>query len=568
MNGSELLRIVDAIHRDKGIDKEIVFEGITQAILSAARKHFGEESEIEIQIDRDSGHPSVRCDGVDLETDEIGDLLGRIAAQTAKQVMIQKIREAERDALFEEYTQMRGQIVTGNITRLDGGTATVSLGKVEGILPRREQIPGEMHRVGERIRLVVLEVRKVGSRVRIILSRTHPELVRRLFEVEIPEVAEHVIDVRSLAREAGYRSKVAVSSIDSKIDCVGACVGVRGARIKGIVDELAGERIDIVRWNDSLQVLVPNSLQPAEVEDVILCPMLGKVIVLVHDDQLSLAIGKKGQNVRLASKLVGWDIHVMTQEKLGEQLGIAMAAFSSIPEVSDELAESLVEQGFFTFDDLSVIEPDQLAELGGLTSEECDVIVEFADKESARIEAEEIREKEEARARRKYEATHPPAKEIAEIAESESESKTETGESTGSEQVKPDSDDDKGETQSEADEQDSAEINTGSVPQESTTDTDELQESTSLQSEIAPALEESSTEINTEGKGEDEEQVALEVPFDATASTEPREAQQEEADPGEVESSGSQEEIDPNQSSIDEDGGEQLSKAEASTADE
>jgi len=395
MNGVELLRIVDAIHRDKNIDKEIVFDGIEQAILSAARKHYGEELEIVVEINREDGEVTVNVEAKELDSDELGDLLGRIAAQTAKQVMIQKIREAERDALYDEFTALRGQIVTGAVTRIDGGTVTVNLGKVEGLLPRGEQIPGDSHRVGERVRAVVMDVRKSGTRVKIILSRTHPEMVRRLFELEIPEVAENVIDVRSLAREAGYRSKVAVSCFDSKIDCVGACVGVRGSRIKSVVEELAGERIDIVRWNDSLQVLVPNALQPAEVEDVILCPMLGKVIVLVRDDQLSLAIGKKGQNVRLASKLVGWDIHVMTQERLDEQLDVSVAAFAAVPEVTGELAESLVAQGFFTFDDLSVIEPDQLAELGGLTTEQCDVIVAHADEESARAEVRERREREE-----------------------------------------------------------------------------------------------------------------------------------------------------------------------------
>lgn len=412
MNGSEVLRVVDALHRDKNIDKEIVFEGIEQAILSAARKHFGEDYELDVDVHRENGEPTINCNGKELDPDELGDILGRVSAQTAKQVMIQKIREAERDSLFDEFEELKHELVGGPIARFEGGAAIVALGKVEAVLPRSEQIPGESYRVNERVRAVVLEVRKAGSRVKVILSRRHPELVLRLFESEIPEVSERVIEIRSLAREAGYRSKVAVSCIDNKIDPVGACVGVRGARIRTIVDELAGERVDIVRWNDSLQVLVPNAMQPAEVEDVILCPMLGRVIVLVRDDQLSLAIGKRGQNVRLASKLVGWDIEVMTQNELDEQLEKSVMAFSEIPEVTEELAESLVSQGFFSFYDLSVIEPDELAELGGLTAEQCDTIVDFADTEAERLEAaEEERKAEEAKLRaieREQQAAAPP----------------------------------------------------------------------------------------------------------------------------------------------------------------
>ncbi len=396
MDGSEVLRVVDAIHRDKNIEAEIVFEGIEQAILSAARKHFGEESAVICSIDRKKGDVALSVDGAEQSPEVIGDILGRVAAQTAKQVMIQKIREAERDALFREFDSLRGQVISGQIVRIESGAAIVNIGKTEAVLPRSEQIPGEVLRANERVRALVLEVRKAGARVRVVLSRTHPEFVLRLFESEIPEVSDRVIEVRSLAREAGYRSKVAVSCLDSKIDPVGACVGMRGARIKGIVDELAGERIDIIRWNDSLRELVPNAMQPAEVEDVILCPMLGRVIVLVREDQLSLAIGKRGQNVRLASKLIGWDIEVMTQVELDGQLVSSVGAYSKITGITEELAESLVSQGFFTYFDLSVIEPNDLAELSGLTPEECESIIDQADEEAARAEQEEARKKKEA----------------------------------------------------------------------------------------------------------------------------------------------------------------------------
>ena len=365
MDPSELLRIVDTIHRDKNIDKEIVFEGIEAALVSAAKKHYGEEEDI-ADHDRSPATASISGthNGVPLAPEEMAE---RIGAQTAKQVMIQKIREAERDALYDEYEELEGQLVTGVIQRYEGGAATVALANVEAILPRGEQIPGETHHANERVRATVYEVRKAGSRVKVILSRTKPQLVQRLFEQEIPEIAEGVIEIRSIAREPGYRTKVAVSSTDQRVDCVGACVGVRGNRIKNIVDELGGERIDIVRWSDDMQVLIPNALQPAEVEEVILCQMLGRAIVLVREDQLSLAIGRRGQNVRLASKLCGWDIEIMTREELDEQIEQAVVGFSSLEGVESELAEKLVGEGFLSYDDLSVIEPDALMEMGGLT---------------------------------------------------------------------------------------------------------------------------------------------------------------------------------------------------------
>jgi N utilization substance protein A len=378
------MRIVDAIHRDKNIDKEIVFEGIEAALVSAAKKQYGEEREIEVHIDRDDGSITGMCDGEPLDPEET---VGRIGAQTAKQVMIQKIRDAECDALYEEYHSQIGQMVTGVIQRYEGGAATVALPNVEAILPRSEQIPGETHHPNERVRATVFEVRKSGSRVKIILSRTRPQLVQRLFEQEIPEIADGVIEVKAMAREPGYRSKVAVSSSDQRVDCVGACVGVRGNRIKNIVDELAGERIDIVRWSDDLEVLIPNALQPAEVEQVILCKMLGRAIVLVREDQLSLAIGRRGQNVRLASKLCGWDIEIMTQDELAESIDRAVGGFSALEGVDVALAEKLVEEGFLSYDDLSIIEPESLMEMGNLAEEPAGIIISQADVRAQEAEA-------------------------------------------------------------------------------------------------------------------------------------------------------------------------------------
>ena len=384
MNPAEILRIVDAIHRDKNIEPEIVFEGIEQALISAITKYYGEEAEISVSIHRESGEIDAVVNGEKLDSEEI---VGRIGAQTAKQVMIQKIREAERDALYEEYNDLVGQMVSGVIHRYEGAAATVALSNVEALLPRSEQIPGETHHVNERVRATVYEARKAGSRVKVILSRKMPALVQRLFEQEIPEIADGIIEIRAMSREPGYRSKIAVISSDSRVDCVGACVGVRGNRIKNIVDELAGERIDIVRWDDDLEVLIPNALQPADVDQVILCKMLGRAIALVQEDNLSLAIGRRGQNVRLASKLSGWDIEIMTQEELAESIDRAIEGYSSIEGLEMEVAEKLVEEGFLSYDDLSIIEPTDLMEIGGITEEQVDSIVEQAEARAEEAEA-------------------------------------------------------------------------------------------------------------------------------------------------------------------------------------
>ncbi len=373
----DLVRIVDSIHRDKNIPKDVLFEGIESALATAAKKHYPDADEIVVSIDQDTGKISTLTDGTPVVPPDFG----RIAAQTAKQVIIQKIREAERDSFYDEFDSQRGELITGTVKRFEGGAVTVDLGKErDSLLPRSEQIPGESNHPGERVRAVILDVRKVGQRVKIILSRTHPDFVRRLFELEIPEIADQTISIRALAREAGYRSKVAVTSIDAKVDAVGACVGVRGTRIKNIVDELGGERIDIVRWNESLQVLIPNALQPAEIDEVMLCQLLGRAIVLVREDQLSLAIGRRGQNVRLASKLVGWDIEIMTSEELDELIEKAVVGFTRIEGIDTALAEKLVEQGILSYDDLSVMEiVDLVNTIEDLTEEVAVAIVARAE---------------------------------------------------------------------------------------------------------------------------------------------------------------------------------------------
>lgn len=395
MKPSDLLRIVDSMHRDKNIEKEVVFRAIEAALVTAARKHYGEEAVITFQIDREKGDITGSCDGQPLEYEEV---VGRIGAQTAKQVIIQKLREAERDSLIEEFETQLNELVSGVVQRNEGGVTTVALGPVEAILPRSEQIPKETFHPNQRVEAIVTEVRAQGARVKVVLSRTRPKLVQRLFEQEIPEIAEGIIKINAVSREPGHRSKVAVSSDDQQVDCVGACVGIRGSRIRAIKDELGGEQIDIVRWDSDPQTLITNALKPAEVEEVILCQMLGRAIVLVKEDHLSLAIGKRGQNVRLASKLVGWDIEIMTQEELEKQIEKAVAGFCQIEGVSDDLANQLVGEGYLSYDDLSIIEPEDLMSMGELTEDQVEAIVTAAEElaEASENAASDIRARAQA----------------------------------------------------------------------------------------------------------------------------------------------------------------------------
>ncbi|HUV62695.1 MAG TPA: transcription termination factor NusA [Sedimentisphaerales bacterium] len=354
----ELLRIVENIARDKNIDKESIFVDLEEAMISAARKHFGEpESNVQVSIDRSTGQISAFKDDVEIDIRQ----LGRIPAQTAKQVIIQKIRADERSSIFAEFVQRKGEIISGTVVRYESGTLIVTLDRwTEGFMPKGEQIMGQTHRVSERIRCLILDVKETSNQVKIILSRTHTDFIRRLFELEVPEINEKIIEIRALAREAGYRTKVAVVSFDEKVDPVGACVGVRGSRIKNIVDELGGEKIDIVRWNESSQVLVANALMPAKVSEIALCFELGRATVVVDEDQLSLAIGKHGQNVRLAARLTGWDIDILTPEEYNQGIEILAGCVKMVEGADETAIDKLIALGVISIADLEEVGTEPL----------------------------------------------------------------------------------------------------------------------------------------------------------------------------------------------------------------
>jgi len=401
----ELLRIVDGLARDKNIDRETVLEDLEAAMLSAIRKAYTTTDDISVGIDRETGDITAMVDGQPMSIRD----LGRIAAQTAKQVMIQRIREAERGSIYEEYLERRGQIVTGRTARWEGGSLIVDLGRTEAILPKSEQIPGESHMPEERIRALVLDVREQPSQVKIILSRTHPDFIRALFDLEVPEVAEKIIEIKVLAREAGYRTKVAVNSLDAKVDAVGACVGIRGSRIKNIVDELSGEKIDIVRWNDSSKILIANALKPAEVAEIALCFELGRATVVVTDDQLSLAIGKRGQNVRLAARLTGWDIDILTPAEFNTGLDLLEKSLREVEGVDSTTVDKTIAMGMVNVLDVEEVGPEPLVnelEMDRELAQKIVVRCAEAAKEQAERQAaaERERREKEAEARKAAEA--------------------------------------------------------------------------------------------------------------------------------------------------------------------
>ncbi|AQQ10196.1 Transcription termination/antitermination L factor [Sedimentisphaera cyanobacteriorum] len=357
----ELVRIIENIARDKNIDLESLFQDLETAMVSGVRKYYGvQDAEYTIHIDRTSGEITAYMD------DELLDIsvMGRIAAQTVKQVMIQRIKADERGSIFAEFVQRKGEIITGAVLRKERRKKiVVGLGnRVEAELPKEEQIAGENFRPGETVRALVTEVKEGTSQVRIILSRTHPDFVRRLFELEVPEIADGIVEVRSLSREAGYRTKIAVESVDDRIDPIGACVGVRGSRIKSIVDELSGEKIDIVPWSESSQAFIINAVKPAAASEITLCFELGKAVVVVPEDQLSLAIGKHGQNVRLAARLTDWDIEILTPDEYNESVDTLNSALEHLLEDEPRLVDELIALGIISLDDLDEVGSEPLVE--------------------------------------------------------------------------------------------------------------------------------------------------------------------------------------------------------------
>ena len=399
---SETLRLLDSIARDRNIDREHLIRDLEMAMVSAARKHFDslDTEEFGCEMDRLSGALTVWRNLPDGTRENIPiEKLGRIPAQTAKQVMIQKFREDERNSLMEEFAKRQGEIVAGTIIRQEGPALIVQVDRAEAFMPKSEQIPGEMFKPGDRIRCLVLDVRDGGSQVKIILSRANPDFIRRLFEAEVPEVAERIIEIKALAREPGQRCKVAVASVDSKVDAKGACIGVRGSRIRNIVDEVNGEKIDIVLWNESSQVLISNAVRPAAVEEVSLCFELGRATIIVREDQLSLAIGKRGQNVRLAARLTGWDIDILTPVEFAKGLENLGNTLRPIVGVTDEMLDKIGALGMISVFDVEEIGAQLLVEDLGITDELAEEICTASGLRAREVEIERERDAAQAAVR-------------------------------------------------------------------------------------------------------------------------------------------------------------------------
>lgn len=374
----EFLSVIAQLERERGVDKGILIEAVKQALTVAAKKIIkvtSEDAEPTVEIDPEKGDIRIYIDGKEVVSKEFG----RIAAQTARQVIIQKIREAEKDNIYNDYKDKEGSIVGGVVYRLERKAVILDLlGKAEGVIPASFLSPLDHFRVGERVKAFVYEVKKERG-VQIILSRRHEGLVRKLFNLEVPEIGDGIVEIKVIARDPGERTKIAVFSKDDKVDCVGACVGIRGSRVKSIIEELRGEKIDIVRWSEDIKEFIKMALSPAIILMIELDRENRKAKVLVAADQLSLAIGRKGQNVRLASKLVGWEIDVRSRESIEEGIKKLLA----LKAVGKKAAETLVDAGYNTLALLARAEAKDLFSLKGLGKKKAEGIIEEAKKAMA-----------------------------------------------------------------------------------------------------------------------------------------------------------------------------------------
>lgn len=403
----ELDRVLDQIARDKGISKERLIEAIEHAFLSAAQKKWGHLGTLEAHYNQEQGEielfqfktvvETIQDSNVELTLEEAhqldpeaqaGDSLGvkmdpsefgRIAAQAAKQVIIQKVREAERDIIYSEYKDRVGELVTGVVRRFEKGDLIIDLGRAEGCIPRSEQVPSEQSKVGERIQAYFLEINPNARGSMIVLSRRHPNLVKKLFEMESPEVSDKTVEIKSVAREPGIRAKIAVTSRDSDVDPVGACVGVKGSRVQSVVQELKGEKIDIVSWDEDPARFVCNAIAPAEVVKVIIKERDRSMEVVVPDDQLSLAIGKRGQNVRLAAHLTGWNVDVFSETRFEEMATRCKKVLVKVLEADESQALILYSHGFRHFEEIAKVEWETFKEVPGLNQEKLKQIKEKAE---------------------------------------------------------------------------------------------------------------------------------------------------------------------------------------------
>ncbi|HEY5653055.1 MAG TPA: transcription termination factor NusA [Pontiella sp.] len=374
MNPAELKAVVEYMESERGVEREVIIRAIESALQSVAEKTGLDDDDVRIVIDRGTFERKAYrklSDGSEIETTP--PRMGRIAAQTAKQVIMQKIRTAEKDIIFDEYKDRIGEIITGTVTRFDRSDVIVELEHGEAVMPSKERVPTEEYEIGERIRALILNVRERERGPEIVLSRSHPDFVRSLFEIEVSEIADGTMDIKGVAREAGFRSKVAVISHDERVDPVGACVGMRGMRVKNIVRELSGEKIDIVRWSEDIHTLITNALAPARLKNVEADEDTQTVLVTVDPDQLSLAIGKRGQNARLTSKLTGWRVDIQKDEEsmdFEERVAVAVSRLASIDGIGSKYAEKLVFSGFLTLEGILAAEMGDLSSIEGISPEE------------------------------------------------------------------------------------------------------------------------------------------------------------------------------------------------------